>query len=182
MHLNGIKRMSLAAGLLACAAFSSAYSFTALEQGSYSLTATGFDSLFNITSIFSSDSPLPTAGELVLTESTISIGTPAPITGTLSLTGPSSGDSLMFTFTGTAVTNTDFSQSISALLTETSTTGAFNVLSSFTGNLAAQLFIAAGSREQTGIISVSAQAVPEPASLAVIGLGTLGIFARKRRA
>jgi hypothetical protein len=88
----------------------------------------------------------------------------------------------MFTFTGTAVTNTDFSQSISALLTETSTTGAFNVLSSFTGNLAAQLFIAAGSREQTGIISVSAQAVPEPASLAVIGLGTLGIFARKRRA
>jgi hypothetical protein len=72
-------------------------------------------------------------------------------------------------------------ESLAASATLTGSAGAYAAYNSGTGNLAFQFLSLPGSSVAVGTISGNVQTVPEPVSLATLGVGLFGLAVRRKR-
>ena len=179
-----IKSLAVVA-LVGAAVASQADSFSVEESGTYvNVTPLTVSSTFS-TVMQLVPTSLPenvTGGAFLLTESAAPNPGGVSATGSLTVYGTTPADSLTFNFVGTVYSGATDSLSASATLVSASGTGAYSMYTSGIGNLAFQLISVTGTTGlSVGTISGNVQAVPEPVSMAVLGLGVAGLLVRRRK-
>ncbi len=93
------------------------------------------------------------------------------------------GGTLDYSYVISDVTSNGAFQSVDGAWTYTGGTGTYANLPGGGGTLAFTIDLSSGEPDETGtVFSGDLQAVPEPASMAVLGVGALGLLRRRKKA
>lgn len=184
-------RLLLAIGIVSIAAASQAFSFTTEEIGSftsiYGSNITTVDSTFNVFATSGTGFNFQT-GTLDYSYSGATASSAGEaVTGTVTLMGPNTANSMSFNFSGTVTGGVIDAESLTGFANLTGGTGTYASYVSGTGivsNMSTTLgnnSAGVPSGSTYGAFSASvAQAVPSPAGIIALAIGLSGLVIRRR--